>query len=930
MKCFFKIYLLLIFFGNILFSQDFIEEEVLVTGSLIKNAKVANPIFEISNEDLNNRGSFRLEDYLNKLPQIYPGNSYLHSNFSQGTSTLSIRGLGANRSLILVDGKRLPSGSPLNAQSEQDLNQVPLALVKKIDLLTGGKSTIYGSDATGGVINFILDNDFNGAKFSMSQGIYQHENNNKALREINNQAKDSVLDGLNSSYSVILGDSLSENSHLIGYISYTKVNEIKWGDRDIGSCAYTTQSGRPPCRGSSATYMSRIQNGSQGGYVSNAGFSSSSISYNFGPDNFLQTPSSKSSLGFLYKYTFDERTNLSVNFFKLDNESLAQIGAPLIFRQIMNIPCTNPYLSSAQYNSLGCTSLGGNISATISKRLVENNLKRIQLFDTSSNRSVLELNGYLRDDWKYQASYQNAHTSLNYQYLNDISLSKVANSLNIDSSGNCISSDSACVPLNLFTTNNNIASSASSGITQAALDYIHLNLFINGEISDNQFLFKSSKEIFINRPLLKSFKLLLGFERREQKISKNPDNNFLNSDGSGQQIQHQKIDGYLNVNEYFAEFSFPMTNELDISSSIRFSDYSFDKSAFTYDFGLIYPLNNFLTLKASHQKSIRMANIKELFDPDETELVYASDPCDGSSPTYNATQCSYTGITNLYGSVDDSSAQLYSRGSGNLNLNPEEAISNSVSFILDLSNTLVAELDFYKIKMKDQISSLSINTVIDNCVTSASNTSYWCNLINRASDGTLSTSGSFVRTPYYNISKFNIEGLDLKISYQIESNLGLISLSNLSNFLINKSFQESIDTLEINCRGLYRNGDESGLCYQPSPKFQNIFSASLEKNINNVMSKSNISIRHIGEVKDAKNIGTIQNLPFDSYTYFDVSLNLYFKDDLDLTLGINNLTDKDPPINGYIGYVPGNANTYPAFYDSLGRFVFLKVSKSLN
>ena len=96
------------------------------------------------------------------------------------------------------------------------------------------------------------------------------------------------------------------------------------------------------------------------------------------------------------------------------------------------------------------------------------------------------------------------------------------------------------------------------------------------------------------------------------------------------------------------------------------------------------------------------------------------------------------------------------------------------------------------------------------------------------------------------------------------------------------------------------------------------------------MSKSNISIRHIGDVKDAKNIGTTQNLPFDSYTYFDASLNLYFKDDLDLTLGINNLTDKDPPINGYIGYVPGNANTYPAFYDSLGRFVFLRVSKSLN
>ena len=117
-------------------------EEIIVTGSLIEEVQTSNPIFSSSLEEINKRGTFRVEDYLNSLPLINPGNSALHSNFSSGTSSISIRGLGGDRSLILVDGKRLPSGSPLDGNAAQDLNQVPDVLIKRIDILTGGKSTI--------------------------------------------------------------------------------------------------------------------------------------------------------------------------------------------------------------------------------------------------------------------------------------------------------------------------------------------------------------------------------------------------------------------------------------------------------------------------------------------------------------------------------------------------------------------------------------------------------------------------------------------------------------------------------------------------------------------------------------------------------------------------------------------------------------------
>jgi outer membrane receptor protein involved in Fe transport len=160
----------------------------------------------------------------------------------------------------------LPLGSPLDGHAEQDLNQIPDSLIKRVEILTGGKSTLYGSDAIGGVINFILDRNFSGANISMHQGIYQHENNNKPLRSINDSAKGSVLDGLNSSYSFVAGDEVGQNTHLVGYIDYKSIESIRWDDRDIGVCAFR---GNASCRLSSATYMARVQNGSNGGYVSN-------------------------------------------------------------------------------------------------------------------------------------------------------------------------------------------------------------------------------------------------------------------------------------------------------------------------------------------------------------------------------------------------------------------------------------------------------------------------------------------------------------------------------------------------------------------------------------------------------------------------------------------------------------------------------------
>ena len=185
-----KIYFLYLSFfliSLVVHSQnDELTEQLVVTGSLLKssNERVVNPFFRIDKEDLEKNGSFRIEDYLFTLPQINPSNTALQSGFSNGIASISLRALGSDRTLILVDGKRLSPGTPFDGHSQADVNQIPDSLVKRIDIVTGGKSTIYGSDAIGGVVNFILDRTFEGLKIDLQGGFYNHDNNNHHLREI--------------------------------------------------------------------------------------------------------------------------------------------------------------------------------------------------------------------------------------------------------------------------------------------------------------------------------------------------------------------------------------------------------------------------------------------------------------------------------------------------------------------------------------------------------------------------------------------------------------------------------------------------------------------------------------------------------------------------------------------------------------------------
>ncbi len=158
-------------------------DEVVVTGSRIvsPNLQSISPITAIGAEELNLAGKTRIEDVLNQLPQAFAAQGSNISNDSDGTASVDLRGLGTQRTLVLVNGRRLMPGDP-DGGSAADLNQIPLSLVKRVDVLTGGASSVYGADAVAGVVNFVMDTEFEGVRVDYNYSFYNHSNDRSASR----------------------------------------------------------------------------------------------------------------------------------------------------------------------------------------------------------------------------------------------------------------------------------------------------------------------------------------------------------------------------------------------------------------------------------------------------------------------------------------------------------------------------------------------------------------------------------------------------------------------------------------------------------------------------------------------------------------------------------------------------------------------------
>ena len=329
-------------------------ETVVVTGSHIPQAGLvsASPLTTVSQDEVKFEGTTTVETLINNLPAAITSQNNTVSNGADGTATLDLRGLGAFRTLVLVDGKRLPYGSPSanGIAGASDVHEIPAALVERVEVVTGGASAVYGSDAVAGVVNFILRKDFEGIEIDGQYGFNQHSNGDPTLRGLQaargfKQAPNETTNGGVTDVSFLLGaNSDNGKGNVTAFFTYEHSAAVTQALYDRSACDLTginaaTRAPLPDpffaCGGSSTANPARItrSDGTIGSFKPSASgdgsltpFVGSRDAFNFAPLNYFQRPDERYNGGVIGHYSPNDNLDIYTSMLFLDDKSVAQIA----------------------------------------------------------------------------------------------------------------------------------------------------------------------------------------------------------------------------------------------------------------------------------------------------------------------------------------------------------------------------------------------------------------------------------------------------------------------------------------------------------------------------------------------------------------------------------------------------------------------------
>ncbi len=928
-------------------------EELVVTGSRIKNTNQvsSSPITQIESEELAFQGTVRVEDMLRNMPQIYSNQNTGQSNGATGTATLNLRNLGDERTLVLVNGRRMPAGSPIQGGIGADINQIPGALIQRVEILTGGASATYGSDAVAGVVNFIMVDDFEGVKLDYQFSQYNHNNDNSDVQRIVTGAGFPVADGSEtdgdiSDFSFIIGGNIDNGrGNVTAYATYRDIEAVSQASRDYSGCALSDDATR--CFGSGTIPEGRITDFGIGSdfdfkVSGNEFVPRDGTVYNYGPLNYFQRPDERYTAGAFAHYDINDQVEVYTELMFADDRSVAQIAPSGAFFITDEIPCGNPFLSDQQFDQL-CGQYGLTTDdiqdAYLGRRNVEGGPRQQDLRHTSF-RGVFGFRGDINDNWSYDVYGMYAEVSMENTYMNDLSITKIKNALDAvedPDTGDIVCRsvvngiDPSCVPWNIFET---------GAVTQDMIDYLVLPLFARGSTDQkvfSGFVVGNLGEYGVKSPAAASgVDLVIGAEYRSENLDYNPDNGYRSGDGAGQGGATGPVRGGYDVTEYFLEVSIPLVDgakyaeEIILDLAYRFSDYSTDQETDTFGIRAGWAINSGLKLRASYQRAIRAANIQELFLPQGFNLFdMSSDPCSGAvtggvtGEGRTLAECANTGVTaTQFGLIPDSPAgQFNFLQGGNPNLAPEEADTYSFGVVWtpEFVDGLVFSLDYYDIEIEKGIDNLNPEFILNECLDG--NTSQ-CALVNRGNAGDLwigsdvNNSGHIVALND-NLAIERVSGYDATVNYSLEiGEWGSLGFNNVLVIIDTWDQQELTGAPTIDC-----NGNWGASCGYPTPDVQNNLRVTWTTPWDVTAS---LLWRHISAIDDLNS----SNVDLDSVDYFDLAGVWDVNETTAVYVGMTNVFDEEPPIAGN-GAGPsnnGNGNIFPGMYDALGRYWFARVS----
>lgn len=668
-------------------------QEVVVTGTriYIPGLKSISPVTSITAKQIAQTGATTVEDVLNQMPQVTADQGAMAANGATGTATINLRDLGPQRTLVLINGRRLMPGT--SGGSAADINNIPAALIQRVDVLTGGASAVYGADAVAGVVNFVMNDHFQGFEVDANASAYQHSQHEAyfggiAPRSGYGSAPSSIMDGATKDITFILGsDFAGGKGNATAYLSWRKTQPVVQSSYDFSRCTLDTPAtgaskGKVVCSGSSTSATGGFFATDPPGYngynfalypstinVATGQFVSGINKFNYGAYNYYQRPDTRWNGGYFLHYNIDDNHQIFSEFMMMQDHTFAQIapsGAFLASGLGVNpvtgnpnggwaVNCNNPLLSAGEQAAL-CTNPTTNVDATsglasvaFGRRNVEGAPRTDDLTHTSF-RMVIGSKGNITDNLLYNAYIQEGLTLSQENYQNDVSKTKLSYALNdvllpngqvvCAANANGANGAPGCVPYDMWGLGSPYASqytNAAGGPSAAAVAYIAepgLHQARSEErIYHADFTYDGTdaglKLPTANEGLVTNF----GVEYREEFTSFRPDAAYMAGDLAGQGGAILPLKGSMSVKEGFIEARLPVVEdkpfakEISINPGYRYSKYDLGYSTNTYKIEADWSPDSDFRIRGGYNRAVRAPNLGELFSQRVVALDGSTDPC---------------------------------------------------------------------------------------------------------------------------------------------------------------------------------------------------------------------------------------------------------------------------------------------------------------
>ena len=903
------------------------DEIIVVTGSRISNPNLdqSSPVQVVGQNEIGLRQATNAEELIGELPGVSPGANSSVNNGSAGFASLNLRGVGTNRNLVLLDGTRLVPSSLL---SETDLNIIPVALIERAEIVTGGASSVYGADAIAGVANFITKRDFSGAELAATFGITERG------------------DGARYRFDATVGANFDDGrGNAVLNVGYQKVDPVFQGDRAVSRDTFFRNGAKIGSGTTAPTRINtRIYNPDTGALQD---YVDARDAYNFAPLNYFQTPLERYNMFAAARYEVTDGIELYAKGMFTRSEVQLSLAPSGMFGDTWMLPLNNPFLPDAvraevcasnSISAADCAAAGAaagpadpnyrEVAATINRRFIEAG-PRIRNLKTNQFQVWTGVRGSITDTIDFDVYGLHGESDRKNSNLGWGLKSRVQQALRAVSATECADPSNGCVPINIFGDGTDISPEAIAFFDQPAGATISTRLsVVSGSISGDIGNFLAGET---------PIGFALGAEYRKYGAEQVSDVAFGTQDevlGTG--APSPSFSGSYDVKEIFGELIVPIVEDvpgiysLTAEAGIRLSDYSNTGSSTTWKAGGTWEPFRGYKIRGIYQHSVRSPNISELYTPVTTGLSnLPEDPCQGANPVGDAALtaiCIAQGApAGTIGNIPAPSAgQINLTSGGNINLDVETANSYTLGLVLTPPQLpgLSVTADYYHIKITDAITLPTPDDILGPCFDDGDAEA--CSRIRRNPlNGSLNGGGD---TPgllavLTNQGTILTSGIDLRINYGLPTGFGRLGFDLTGNWTEQAKFRASPTSVNRECVGQYSNncGFFAG---EITPEYSVNMRATAE-----IDGFGDVSLlwRWLDGVEYERILPTTgidpDFLSIPSYSYFDLTYRARIGERFGLTMTVQNLFDKDPPlVSNYVGTTSQNSgNTYPTTYDVLGR-----------